>query len=100
MKTSFLTNILGDFRILAVPELYHKLKKIQENNKVSLPKYEYPNNILTVSLNQAFLSRIEEWSAKIGLIRPPTKGCGGGRGGLRRKIKTREKQPLWCLEVP
>ena len=49
VKTSFLTNIFKDLRVLAVSELYKKLKEIQKNNKVSLPKYDYPNNILTVS---------------------------------------------------
>ena len=49
VKTSFLSNIFSDARILAAPKLYDELKKINNNNKVSLPKYEYPNHVITVS---------------------------------------------------
>jgi len=49
VKTSFLSNIFSDVRILAAPKLYDELKKINNNNKVSLPKYEYPNHVITVS---------------------------------------------------
>jgi hypothetical protein len=49
VKTSFLSNMFGDLRILAAPELYDNLTAINTNNKVSLPKYDYPNNIITVS---------------------------------------------------
>jgi hypothetical protein len=49
VKTSFLSNIFSDLRILSAPKLYDELKKINNSNKVSLPKYEYPNHIITVS---------------------------------------------------
>lgn len=49
VKTSFLSNIFKEIRILSAPKLYDKLKIINGNNKVSLPKYDYPNNIITVS---------------------------------------------------
>ena len=49
VKTSFLSNIFSDARILTAPKLYDELKKINNNNKVSLPKYEYPNHVITVS---------------------------------------------------
>jgi len=49
VKTSFLSNMFGNIRILGAPELYNDLRTINANNKVSLPKYDYPNNIITVS---------------------------------------------------
>jgi hypothetical protein len=49
VKTSFLSNIFNDLRVLGSSELHHNLKKVNKTNKIPLPKYEYPNNILTVS---------------------------------------------------
>jgi hypothetical protein len=49
VKTSFLSNMLGDAKIIGEAELYAKFKELEESKKVKLPKYEYPNNLLTVS---------------------------------------------------
>lgn len=49
VKTSFVSNLFGDIKILGDAELHRKLKQVQENNKVCLPRYVYPNNIVTVS---------------------------------------------------
>jgi hypothetical protein len=49
VKTSFLSNIFNDLRVLGSSELHHNLKEVNKTNKISLPKYEYPKNILTVS---------------------------------------------------
>ena len=50
VKTSFLSNMLGDLKVIGDPELLNKLNKIKNRNKVALPKYVYPENILTVSM--------------------------------------------------
>ena len=47
VKTSFLSNLFGDKKIIGDPFLYQQLNAL--NQKVSLPKYEYPVNVLTVS---------------------------------------------------
>ena len=49
VKTSFLSNIFGDAKIIGDAELYKSFKQLQASNKVALPKYEYPDNIVTVS---------------------------------------------------
>lgn len=49
VSTGFVTNMLGDTKILGDAELAKQLKAVQEQNKVSLPSYKYPDNIITVS---------------------------------------------------
>lgn len=49
VKTSFASNMFGDVRVLGDAELHKKLKEVQEQNKVCLPRYVYPDNIVTVS---------------------------------------------------
>lgn len=49
VKTSFLSNLFGDAKIIGDAELLKKFNDLEESNKVRLPKYEYPLNVLTVS---------------------------------------------------
>lgn len=42
VKTSFLTNMLGDVRAMTEPELLETLNEVQNLNTKKLPKYEYP----------------------------------------------------------
>jgi len=50
VKTSFLTNMFGDIAVIGDAELYNELMTIKDKNKKpSLPKYQYPENVLTVS---------------------------------------------------
>jgi hypothetical protein len=49
VKTSFLTNLFGDIRVMSAHELYEEVNRINANNKVNLPKYVYPEYVLTVS---------------------------------------------------
>lgn len=49
VKTSFVSNMFGDLKIIGDAELHNKFKELQERGNANLPKYEYPNNILTVS---------------------------------------------------
>ena len=64
VKTSFLTNIFEDIRILGAPELHNELKAVSVKNKVSLPKYDYPNNIITVSRVQKFVENGIKYKVK------------------------------------
>jgi len=49
VKTSFVSNMFGDVKILGDAELHDKLKRIQKRDNKTLPKYQYPDNIITVS---------------------------------------------------
>ena len=49
IKTAFVSNLFGDIKIIGDADLYQKFKSLQERNKTNLPKYEYPNHIITVS---------------------------------------------------
>ena len=49
IKTSFLSNLFGDIKVLGDSKLCQNFKDIEEKNKVNLPKYKYPDNIVTVS---------------------------------------------------
>jgi hypothetical protein len=49
IMTSFLSNLFGDLRIITAPELRKSLMAKREPKR-SLPKYEYPPNVLTVTM--------------------------------------------------
>lgn len=49
VKTSFVTNMIGDVKILGDAELRQRLQAITDTNKVNLPIYQYPDNVITVS---------------------------------------------------
>jgi len=49
VRTSFVSNMFGDVKILGDAELHDKLKRIQKRDNKTLPKYQYPDNIITVS---------------------------------------------------
>ena len=55
VKTSFMSNMLGDFRVIGAPDLYKELTAINKNNKVNLPIYRYPDQVLTVSMVQKYV---------------------------------------------
>jgi hypothetical protein len=57
VKTSFLSNMFGDAKVIGEPELFRKFKELAEKNKTNLPKYEYPANVLTVSSVTWIVSR-------------------------------------------
>ena len=49
VKTSFVTNMMGDYKIIGAPELKKRIEEVQKKYKKPLPKYKYPENIVTVS---------------------------------------------------
>jgi hypothetical protein len=55
VKTSFLSNLFDDLRILGDPKLYTSLMNIIDAKKANLPKYKYPENVLTVSQVQKII---------------------------------------------
>ncbi|GAB6121663.1 chromosome partitioning protein ParB [Dysgonomonas termitidis] len=56
VKTSFLSNLFGNARVIGDPALYSALTKINEKQKANLPKYQYPENVLTVSMVAKFVA--------------------------------------------
>lgn len=57
VKTSFVTNLLEGVRVLGSPELARRLKAVNDTKAASLPKYQYPRNVLTVSMVQWCVDR-------------------------------------------
>lgn len=57
VRTSFMTNMLGNVKIIGEPILYNKIKEINERNKANLPVYKYPENVLTVSMIQWLIEK-------------------------------------------
>lgn len=49
IKTSFVSNLFGDAKIIGDSDLHQRLKEIQQRNKANLPRYEYPKHVVTVS---------------------------------------------------
>jgi hypothetical protein len=49
IKTAFVSNMFGDLKIIGDADLHQKFKELQQMNKANLPKYEYPDHIITVS---------------------------------------------------
>jgi hypothetical protein len=50
VKTSFVSNLFGNTKVIGDPNLYQALTEIEEKQKANLPKYVYPANVLMVSM--------------------------------------------------
>jgi len=57
VRTSFLSNMFGDAKVIGDAEFYKELEAINETTKASLPKYVYPENVLTVSMVTNMVNR-------------------------------------------
>jgi len=57
VKTSFLSNMFGNAKVIGSAELCKSIKDLNEASKVNLPKYVYPENILTVSMVAAMVNK-------------------------------------------
>jgi hypothetical protein len=59
VKTSFLSNMFGDAKVIGDHELLQQIEDVQEANRErkELPKYVYPPNVLTVSHVAAIVER-------------------------------------------
>jgi hypothetical protein len=49
VKTSFLSNMMGDLRVIGEPLLFKAVREYNDANRERKPVYEYPANILMVS---------------------------------------------------
>lgn len=56
VRTSFLSNLFGDVRIMSDAEMFARITSIEKSNYKPLPKYRYPPNLLTVSALQTLVS--------------------------------------------
>ena len=57
VKTSFVSNLFKGVRVIGDPALRAALREINERNKANLPKYSYPDEVLTVSAVAWIISR-------------------------------------------
>ena len=61
MKTSFITSYEANIAAQTAPELTQlvneKVKEIRQRKTKQLPKYEYPNNVITAAMMQALAGR-------------------------------------------
>ncbi|WP_044171664.1 hypothetical protein [Flectobacillus major] len=57
VKTSFISNLFSDEKIIGDADLFNKLKNLEKVGKVSLPKYSYPDNVVTVSKITAIVEK-------------------------------------------
>lgn len=48
--TDFVTNMLGDVAFMTCPKLRDSIKAAQKESRVSLPKYDYPMNVVSAAL--------------------------------------------------
>lgn len=46
VKTSFISNMLGDIAAMTAPDLADAITKVQAVGKANLPKYKYPDNVV------------------------------------------------------
>lgn len=73
VKTSFLSNMFGGVKVIGDHALYDRLELINEENKVPMPKYQYPGNVLTVSM----VSFMVERGVSISIDKGDVKHCRG-----------------------
>lgn len=101
VHTSFVTNLLKDIRIMTAPELYRSLNDLQKKDR-TLPKYQYPPQILMASDLQKlckagieFSVRFDE-SAYISQLESQKIHKKGlfGKGFLISRQKTKELQNI------
>ncbi|MDK7375974.1 chromosome partitioning protein ParB [Weeksella virosa] len=57
VKTSFLSNMFGDVKIIGDAQLLEKFNQLNARKKVNKPKYDYPNEVITVSHVSWIISR-------------------------------------------
>ncbi|MYZ60758.1 chromosome partitioning protein ParB [Elizabethkingia anophelis] len=99
VKTSFLSNMFDDIKVIGEPKLLNKFKELNESKKVDLPSYQYPDSILTVSKVQYIINN----GIRVKINKKDVKHCRGlesqkehkkaifGSGFLLSTIATKEK---------
>jgi len=51
VKTSFLSNLFGNIKVMTAPDIYREIRTLNKSDN-PLPKYTYPDHVLTVSAVQ------------------------------------------------
>lgn len=57
VRTSFISNLFKDIIVYSDHELYRELERINGLKKINIPKYQYPDSVLTVSKLQWCVER-------------------------------------------
>ena len=84
VNTSFVTNMWGDDLIVVDGDFCKNIEAVCNTNKVSLPKYSYPENIVSAALLGKISKKGGYWSVKrndahyIKKLSTQTKGIFGG----------------------
>ncbi len=55
VKTDFISNMFGDIEIMTASELKRRIEVVNKTQTVTLPKYRYPDNVITVSMFDGIL---------------------------------------------
>lgn len=55
VKTDFISNMFGDIEIMTASELKRRIEVVNKTQTGTLPKYRYPNNIITTTMFEGML---------------------------------------------
>lgn len=70
VRTAFVTNLAGDIILQTAPDLYTAIAAAQKSDTVSLPKYDYPGNVVTAAMVQKYAKRGIEFVVRAGECTP------------------------------
>lgn len=59
VNTGFISNLFGDCRIMTAPTLSKKIDEAQQRYNLSLPKYQYPDNVVSSALLGKIAKHVE-----------------------------------------
>lgn len=59
VNTGFISNLFGDCRIMTAPTLSKKIDEAQQRYNLSLPKYQYPDNVVSSALLGRIAKHVE-----------------------------------------
>lgn len=55
VRTDFISNMFGDIEIMTASELKRRIESVNKKQTATLPKYRYPDNVITVSMFDGLL---------------------------------------------
>lgn len=108
VDTSFVSNLFGDIRIMTAPDLLARIKNAAKTKRRLLPKYIYPDNVVSAALLGKIASyvKFEVRASECRRVRKLDNQKGGGIYGGRyllsdkataRKIEAYEQAAKWEL---
>lgn len=59
VNTGFISNLFGDYRIMTAPTLSKKIDEAQQRYNLPLPKYQYPDNVVSSALLGRIAKHVE-----------------------------------------